>query len=350
MLSIGLDESSALAHLLKDESPESVARRRWGLALSGIVHAIVVPLLGFISFQATSYRQAPEIVMPRVAVTPLVAPPLRQLTQKAPNTGNVSEEINLESLLPRPKIEVSPGMRAQPRQMAALPPMGATLGNKPSELIEAPKIDVPLSPVPQAPAAALGSPVVPPVAEAPQAPAPAKPEIRFERPGSVTGTARGNAQIPVPNASVSEAIRVASQGRGGGGNQVVEDFSPPSPLGGASSTPARSRGSVELLSDPNGIDFKPYLIQVLAAVKRNWFAVMPESARFGRRGQVRIQFAISRDGGVPKLVIANSSGFEAFDRAAVAGVSASNPFPPLPREFQGGEVRLQFTFSYNVDK
>jgi TonB family protein len=64
---------------------------------------------------------------------------------------------------------------------------------------------------------------------------------------------------------------------------------------------------------------------------------------------VRIQFAISRDGDVPKLVIANSSGFEAFDRAAVAGVSASNPFPPLPREFQGSEVRLQFTFSYNLD-
>ncbi|MDZ7638905.1 MAG: TonB family protein [Bryobacterales bacterium] len=350
MLSIGLDESSALAHLLKDESPEAAARRRWGLAFSGVVHAIVVPLLGLVSFQATSFRQAPEIVVPRVAVTPLVAPPLRQLTQKDPNTGNVSPEINLESLLPRPKIEQAPGTRPQPRQMAALPPMGATLGNKPSELIEAPQIDVPLNPVPQSPAAALGSPVVPPSVAAAKLPAPAKPEIRFEKPGATSGAPRGNAQISVPNASVSEAIRVAAQGRGSGGNQVVEDFSSPAPAGGISSRPTRSRGSVELLSDPNGIDFKPYLIQVLAAVKRNWFAVMPESARFGRRGQVRIQFAISRDGDVPKLVIANSSGFEAFDRAAVAGVSASNPFPPLPREFQGGEVRLQFTFSYNVDQ
>ncbi len=349
MLSIGLDESSALAHLLKDESPESVARRRWGLALSGILHAIVVPLLGLVTFQAASYRDAPEIVIPRVAVTPLVAPRLRQLTQKAPNTGNVSPEINLESLLPRPKIEQAPGARPQPRQMAALPPAGATMGNKPSELIEAPKIDVPLSAVTQAPAPALGSPAVPPPAETPRVQAPSKPEIRFEKPGTITGTSGGQSRIPVPNASVSEAIRVASQGRGGGGNQVVEDFSQPSPLGGASSSPTRSRGSVELLSDPNGIDFKPYLIQVLAAVKRNWFAVMPESARFGRRGQVRIQFAINRDGDVPKLVIANSSGFEAFDRAAVAGVSASNPFPPLPREFQGGQVRLQFTFSYNVE-
>lgn len=349
MLSIQLEESSALSHLLKEDSPESVARRRWGLVASGAIHAIVLPLLGLITIGSQPLRDSPEIIVPRVAVTPLVAPRLRQLAQKAPNTGTVSAEINLESLLPRPRIEQPPGDRPRPRPMAAPSPQGAAAGGTVSELMEAPRIEAPVDPMPQSPLAALGSAPPPPVSAANQIPAPAKPEIRFERPGTVTGIPSGQAQISVPNASVSEAIRVASRGRGGGGGQVVEDFSPPSPLGGLSSKATRSRGSVELLSDPNGIDFKPYLIQVLAAVKRNWFAVMPESARFGRRGQVRIQFAINRDGGVPKLVIAGSSGFEAFDRAAVAGVSASNPFPPLPREFQGGEVRLQFTFSYNVD-
>ncbi|MCZ2155915.1 MAG: TonB C-terminal domain-containing protein [Bryobacterales bacterium] len=349
MLSIQLEESSALSHLAQEDSPESVARRRWGLIISSAIHAVVVPLLGLITIGGQPLRNSPEIVLPRVAVTPLVAPRLRQLTQKAPNTGTVSSEINLESLLPRPKIEQAPGARPQPRSMAALPPQQVAAGPKSSDLIEAPHIDAPVHPMPQAPLAALGSTPAPPVTAAP-APTQAKPEIRFERPGTVTGIPSGQAQITVPNASVSEAIRIASQGRGsGGGGQVVEDFSPPGPAGGLSSKATRSRGSVELLSDPNGVDFKPYLIQVLAAVKRNWFAVMPESARFGRRGQVRIQFAINRDGGVPKLVIAGSSGFEAFDRAAVAGVSASNPFPPLPREFQGGEVRLQFTFSYNID-
>jgi TonB family protein len=53
---------------------------------------------------------------------------------------------------------------------------------------------------------------------------------------------------------------------------------------------------------------------------------------------------------VPKLVIATTSGTEALDRAAVAGISASNPFPPLPDEFKGGQVRLQFTFRYNVPR
>jgi TonB family protein len=103
-----------------------------------------------------------------------------------------------------------------------------------------------------------------------------------------------------------------------------------------------------LLSDPQGVDFQPYLIKVLAAVRRNWFAVIPESVRLGRRGTVTIQFSISRQGNVPKLVIASPSGAEPLDRAAVAGISASNPFPPLPSEFRGDQIRLQFTFSYNM--
>ena len=105
-----------------------------------------------------------------------------------------------------------------------------------------------------------------------------------------------------------------------------------------------------MLSDTQGVDFKPYLIRILSSVRRNWFAVMPESARFGRKGRVLIQFAINRDGSVPKLVIASGSGADALDRAAVAGISASNPFPPLPAEFKGNQVRLQFSFRYNVPR
>ncbi|MEZ5355006.1 MAG: energy transducer TonB [Bryobacteraceae bacterium] len=92
------------------------------------------------------------------------------------------------------------------------------------------------------------------------------------------------------------------------------------------------------------------MIRILSTVRRNWVAVIPESARLGRRGKVLIQFAISKDGAVPKLVIASPSGTEALDRAAVAGISASNPFPPLPDEFKGQQIRLQFTFLYNAGR
>lgn len=348
MLALQIEESAALVHLIEVEGRVATKKRRIFLALSAVLHVIAFPVLGIIQWEASTFRQAPEIVVRRQQVTPLVAPRLEQLTQRDPNRGTVSAEVNLDSLLPRPQIDQPPGAKPRPRQMAALPPSGSTMGRQP-ELLEAPDIQVPLAAVPSSPLASLGTatPVAP--APSPEPVAQAKPQIQFEKPGSVVGSPRGSSQISLPNTSVSEAMRVASQGRGSGGNQAVADFSVPSPAGGASSRGAQQRGSVELLSDPNGVDFKPYLIQVLASVKRNWFAVMPQSARFGRRGQVQIQFAIRRDGAVPKLVIASSSGADHLDRAAVAGVSASNPFPPLPREFGGEEVRLQFTFSYNVE-
>jgi TonB family protein len=114
--------------------------------------------------------------------------------------------------------------------------------------------------------------------------------------------------------------------------------------------PGRVGSNLQLLSDPKGVDFKPYLIQVLAAVRRNWLAIIPESARMGRRGRVLVQFIIDRKGGVPKLVIAEASGTEAFDRAAVAGISASYPFPALPPDYKGDQIRLQLAFSYNVPR
>ena len=40
----------------------------------------------------------------------------------------------------------------------------------------------------------------------------------------------------------------------------------------------------------------------------------------------------------------------ALDRAAYGGITASNPFPPLPSEFTGQYLGLRFTFYYNPDK
>jgi len=63
---------------------------------------------------------------------------------------------------------------------------------------------------------------------------------------------------------------------------------------------------------------------------------------------VALQFAIAKNGSVTKVVFATVSGMDAYDKAAVASISMSNPFPPLPVEFRGNVVRLQFTYSYNM--
>ena len=66
------------------------------------------------------------------------------------------------------------------------------------------------------------------------------------------------------------------------------------------------------------------------------------------RGRTVLEFIISRDGSIPKLVTADPSGSEPLDRAAVAGLSMSNPLPPLPADFKGLQVRLAFSFAYNM--
>jgi TonB family protein len=154
-----------------------------------------------------------------------------------------------------------------------------------------------------------------------------------------------NVTIPPP-LSIQDAAKAAMRPSTGGGVSVGDSSEDVSVAGSALSD-GRPKSNLQLLSDPQGVDFKPYLVQILTAVRRNWLAVIPESAHMGRRGQVLIQFIIDRHGTVPKLVIASPSGTEAFDRAAVAGVSMSNPFPPLPVGYQGDQIRLQLAFSYN---
>lgn len=109
-------------------------------------------------------------------------------------------------------------------------------------------------------------------------------------------------------------------------------------------------GGLTMLTPTEGVDFTNYLARVLASVKRNWYAVMPESARLGDRGKVALQFRIMRNGVVPDAepVMVGSSGKDPLDRAAVSSIRASTPFEPLPPAFSGPYIELRFIFLYNV--
>jgi TonB family protein len=103
-----------------------------------------------------------------------------------------------------------------------------------------------------------------------------------------------------------------------------------------------------ILSDTLGVDFGPYLARVVFNVKRNWYSMIPESARLGEKGRVAIVFEILKNGSVPQLRLVASSGSDPLDRAALAAIRASIPFPPLPDEFTGNHLVLQFIFLYNM--
>jgi protein TonB len=251
----------------------------------------------------------------------LVAPRSLELTQKDPNKGKVTQELDVRS-----------AYQARPAPRVFQPPAPPGPVNRPPSAAPflAPELDLDVE-IPQV-AGLAGPPAAPPKL------APPKPTLENLGPAP-TGPV-GNPALKAPKANLGE---LASAGRppGGGGGGVFSD--------GDNGDPT-SVGNMQLLSDPLNVDFKPYMLQVLNTVRQQWFAIIPQIARTGRQGIVVLQFSVNRTGQVPKLVIANTSGTPAFDQAAVASVSASTPFPPLPSEYRGAEIRLQLAFTYNVPR
>jgi TonB family protein len=115
---------------------------------------------------------------------------------------------------------------------------------------------------------------------------------------------------------------------------------------------APPQGAVDILSDTRGVDFGPYLKGVLEKVRSNWYNLIPDEARSPqfKQGKLAILFIINKNGNVEGMRINPSSGDAALDRAAWGGITASNPFSPLPKEFTGPYLALRFRFFYNPDR
>src|SRR5215472_13783392 len=152
-----------------------------------------------------------------------------------------------------------------------------------------------------------------------------------------------------PGQQIAQAARSAGPSRSAGsfgGGGAGGDY------GAGRGGSARTAGNLEVLSDTQGVDFGPYLSRVLQAVRMNWYNLIPEAARppLLERGKVSIEFAILPDGKVAGMHIVSPSGDVSLDRAAWGGITASNPFAPLPSEFHGPYLALRFHFYYNPAK
>jgi len=142
--------------------------------------------------------------------------------------------------------------------------------------------------------------------------------------------------------AIQQAARAAAAGHGAGGDYGIGPLSPNT----------NAQGAVDILSDTLGVDFGPYLARILEDVRRNWYNLIPEEARspLFKQGKLAIQFVIDKNGNVEGMKLVDPSGDIALDRAAWGGITASNPFPPLPKEFNGPYLALRFRFYYNPDR
>jgi outer membrane biosynthesis protein TonB len=262
--------------------------------------------------------------------TPLYFP--KELTQKAPNRDKISKEIDLASL--RAALEDQQRQQASPnpsvRHFEPPKTVGAPQPNKNTRILpDAPNIALNQAPTDLASGAINGVTTPPP---------PPKPNpSMLETAGSPAPPKIGQIKAPPPPGALRPAPSNDSQSVPA---QALPEL--PGQIGA-------QHAAIELQSDPQGADFKSYLEQILTIVRANWQRVTPEGVRNGRlHGRSVIEFLINRDGSLAKVIVAEPSGLTSLDVAASTSLVMSSPLPRLPAEFKGLQVRLAFTFAYNM--
>jgi TonB family protein len=121
--------------------------------------------------------------------------------------------------------------------------------------------------------------------------------------------------------------------------------------GGLRQSPDRAGGHLDtgaLSFDTQWYDWGPYAAAMLRKIRRHWR--IPELARLGAKGVVRIRFFIERDGTVTGLKIIDESGKPPMDFAARDAIGDSSPFDELPNDLTGvTREGVTISFYYNMN-
>ena len=155
--------------------------------------------------------------------------------------------------------------------------------------------------------------------------------------GTGAGSSGSGSGKPAPSFSPSGTGSGSSSGRfsgshggtGTGGN--VGNPGPGNPHGAP---------GIDAIKEP---DFGPYMRELQRRIKMNW-----DPPKGNESKRVVLLFSISRDGRLLSVKVHKSSGLAVADKAAISAVQLTAPFKPLPPEFKGSSVDIQFTFDYNV--
>jgi TonB family protein len=330
-----IDEPPALLLQLQDDVSRS--RRREAFWISVVVHLIVVLLIVNSDKLGRLMPRQAVVVAPRMSsdkdLTFLELPPDEQKVTQRPKTNIISD---------KDRIATSKAPQLDRQELKKI-----LDSSRPG----APGLSAPPSPTqqPSPPAVAQNAPTPQQQQGQPAPPSapPANQMAKLQTPPIGSKNPFAMNRSLTPGEAIAQAARATAASRGGYGG-ADGDF------GLGQGKQGRALGALDVLSDTMGVDFGPYLARVLHDVKQNWYNLIPESARppIMKKGKVAIEFAILKDGSVAgmRLEQGGSSGDPALDRAAWGGITASNPFPPLPQEFGGQYLALRFHFFYNPDR
>ena len=145
-------------------------------------------------------------------------------------------------------------------------------------------------------------------------------------PGSGTGS-----YAPRPSLSPSAGGGSGQLGRGTSGGGTGNIGNP----GGGGGAPG-----IDALREP---DFGPYMRELQRRIKLNW-----DPPKGNESKTVVLLFKIAKDGRLLTCRVSKSSGLPSADQAALKAVELTAPFRPLPADFKGQSIDIQFTFDYRV--
>jgi TonB family protein len=328
----------AVPHLLIQLQDDlSRSRKREAVWLSVVLHLLVVMLLvnsdklmGFLPHRALVLPATIDLDKQKDA-TYLELPPDEQKLTRRPDSKIISDkdriatskapQINRQEL--KKLLESSrPGRPGQQATPQATPPPAVAQNQPPPQPQETP---------PQNPNSGFVAPAQSNQAAQLQAPPRAKPSF-------TTPTTAGSA--------IEQAARAAAANRGNYGGGESGDYGLSQGRSGA-----KALDQAEILTDTMGVDFGPYLARITQIVRQNWYTLMPPSVYppTFKQGKLAIEFVILKDGKTAGMVVRAPSGYVELDRAAWGSITASTPFPPLPKEFPGQMLGLRFHYFYNLE-
>lgn len=312
---------------------------KWVLrGTSVLLHAVALVIILLIPALFPSHQptQAENIAAMHSLGDLYIPPDMRSIVHPAPHAAPKG-----------PPIHIDPKIIRQLAPSEATPPPGAF--QPPPVPRDVPKDNVnvpPTAPVTEQP---KPQPVKPP-------PAPQLEPLNHDPPP-------GGLILPKFSAghAIQQSLADTSRSAGAGVPSVAAQGRMPGGKGGGYGSGGaggqgggQANAGLTMLTPSEGIDWNSYMARVVASVKRNWYAIMPESALMGDQGIVLLRFKIYQDGSVVSEdpVLERSSGKTPLDRAAMSSIRASSPFEPLPPEYQGREahdargVYAEFRFMY----
>jgi periplasmic protein TonB len=89
-----------------------------------------------------------------------------------------------------------------------------------------------------------------------------------------------------------------------------------------------------------------YVASMRMRISGNWL-LTPISPSVTSAPRVMMTFVIQRNGSITEVEITQSSGVPEVDRSALRAILASSPLPPLPADYAGGSVNVQFYFDFH---